>query len=82
MWYNRKRDRIWIQYLKNIMATDSSSARFLELHAKRTSISGEYASSLEIFDLQQYKVIRVAAKVRNALRDKGRKPFIFVACKN
>ncbi|GAA4464269.1 hypothetical protein GCM10023093_14230 [Nemorincola caseinilytica] len=81
MWY-RKRDRVWIQYLKNIMATDSDSAKFLERYSRRMGITKEYAGSLEVFDLQQYKVVRAAAKVRNALREKGRKPFIFVACKN
>lgn len=79
MWY---RDRVWIQYLKNIGATDSSSAKFLELYLKRISISKEYMPTLEIFDLQQYKVIKNTAKIKNALREKIKTPFIFVSCKN
>lgn len=81
MWY-RKKDRVWIQYLKNIMATDSSSAQFLERYTKRMSMTKEHVGALEIFDLQQYRVVRAATKVKDALREKGRKPFIFVACKN
>lgn len=79
MWY---RDRVWIQYEKNIGATDTVSARFLERYMRRMSISKEYAATLEIFDLQQYRVIKQAAKVKNALREKIKLPFIFVACKN
>lgn len=79
MWY---RKRVWIQYLKSIGATDSSSARFLERYIQRISISKEYAAALEIFDLQQYKVIKKSAKVKDALREKIKMPFIFVACKN
>lgn len=79
MWY---RNRIWNQYLKNIGATDRMSARFLERYLQRIGITKDYASVLEIFDLQQYKVIKKSAKVKDALREKIKMPFIFVACKN
>jgi hypothetical protein len=79
MWY---RDRVWIQYLKNILASDSSSARFLERYTLRVSISKEYTTALEIIDLQRYRVIRNTQKVRNSLNEKKNKPFIFVVCKN
>lgn len=79
MWY---RNRLWNHYLKNIGATDSMSARFLERYLQRVSITKDYASALEIFDLQQYKVIKKTAKVKDALREKIKMPFIFVACKN
>jgi hypothetical protein len=58
------------------------SARFLERYLQRIGITKDYASVLEIFDLQQYKVIKKSAKVKDALREKIKMPFIFVACKN
>jgi len=79
MWY---RNRVWIHYIKNVIAADISSAVFLVSYTKRIGLSKEYAATLEIFDLQRYKVIRQAAKVRSALSEKRNKPFIFVACKN
>jgi len=79
MW---NRDRVWNRYVKNIVAVDKPSAIFLAAYIRRTDINKEYVSSVEIFDLQQYKVISKAAKVRGVLRDKLNKPFIFIACKN
>ena len=79
MWY---KNRVWIHYVKNVIAADMTSAIFLASYLRRVGISKEYTSSLEIFDLQKYKVIKNAAKVRNALREKKSTPFIFVACKN
>ncbi len=81
MWY-KDRDRVWNQYIRNIGATDGSSARFLELYMKRISISQEYVNCLEVYDLQKYKIIKHPGKVRAALREKKNTPFIFVACRN
>jgi hypothetical protein len=79
MWY---RNRVWMHYVKNIIAADMNSAVFLASYIRRVSINKDYASSLEIFDLQKYKVIRNAAKITGSLRDKRNQPFIFIACKN
>jgi hypothetical protein len=79
MW---NRDRVWNRYVKNIVAVDKPTAIFLAAYIRRTDINKDYVSTIEIFDLQQYKVISKAAKVRGVLRDKLNKPFIFIACKN
>ena len=79
MW---NRDRVWNRYVKNIIATDKPTAIFLAAYIRRIDINKEYVSSVEIFDLQQYKVISKAAKVRGVLRDKLNQPFIFISCKN
>lgn len=79
MW---NRDRVWNRYVKNIVAIDKPTATFLAAYIRCTDINKDYVSTIEIFDLQQYKVISKAAKVRGVLRDKLNKPFIFIACKN
>jgi len=79
MWY---RNRVWIHYVKNIVAADMNSAVFLASWLRRITIKKEHLSTLEIYDLQRYKVIRNTAKMKGSLREKMNKPFIFMACKN
>ncbi len=79
MWY---KNRVWIHYVKNIIAADMHSAIFLASYLRRIGISNEYKATLEVFDLQKYKVIRNASKIRGSLREKLNTPFIFMACKN
>jgi hypothetical protein len=79
MWY---KNRVWINYVKNIVAADMSSAIFLASYLRKIGINKEYVPTFEIFDLQKYKVIRDATKMRGSLRDKMNKPFIFITCKN
>ena len=79
---NRQRkNKIWLS-LKNIIAADVSSAVFLDSFLHTNAITREYASSLEIADIQKYKMIRKAAKVRVALRERIHIPFVFVIGKN
>ncbi len=79
MWY---RDRVWIHYVNDIIAADISAAVFLSSYIKRVNANREFASSLEVFDLQRYKVIRKSSLIKNALREKRNKPFIFFASLN
>jgi hypothetical protein len=80
---NRERKpKFWLHYVKNIIAADVPSAVFLASYLRYTGISREYASALEILDLQKYKVIRQANKVRIALNERIHIPFIFVVGKN
>lgn len=76
------RNKVWLHYVKNIIAADVPSAVFLASYLRYTGISKEYAVALEIIDLQKYKVIRQAAKVRIALRERLHIPFVFVVGKN
>ncbi len=79
MWY---KNRVWIHYVKNIIAADMGSAIFLASYLRRVGMNKEYVSALEIFDLQKYKVVKSAAKISSTLREKKNTPFIFIACKN
>lgn len=79
MW---NRNRVWIQYLRNITAADRNSAVFLSSYLRRIGISKDYVRALEIYDLQKYKVIKDAGKIKNSLKERKNKPFVFVGCKN
>ena len=78
----RGKNYVWLHYVKNIIAADVPSALFLASYLRYTGISKEYVSGIEVIDLQKYKVIRQAAKVRLALREKVHIPFVFVVGKN
>ena len=78
----RNKDHVWLHYVKNIIAADVPSAVFLASYLRNTSNTREYTAALEIIDLQKYKVIRHAAKVKAALRTRISTPFVFVVGKN
>jgi len=79
MW---QRNNVWLHYLKNIIAADVSSAVFLASYLRHSAVSKSYACCLEVIDLQKYKVVTQQAKVRIALRDRVKIPFVFVVGKN
>jgi hypothetical protein len=79
MWYGNK---VWLHYVKNIIAADLSSAVFLASYLRHTSITKDYTASLEIIDLQKYKIITQPAKVRRSIKDRMHIPFVFVVGKN
>jgi len=58
------------------------SAVFLASFLRFSGISKNYASSLEVIDLQKYKLIKHPEKVKLALRDRVQIPFVFVVGKN
>ena len=72
------RDHVWINYSKNIMAASAPDAVFLATFINYMEASHDYTSALEIVDLQKYKVIRKQTRVRIALRERLKIPFIFV----
>jgi hypothetical protein len=79
MWREEKE---WLHYVKNIIAADVPSAVFLASYLRHTGISRDYATALEVVDLQKYKVVRQANKVKIALRERSGIPFVFVVGKN
>jgi hypothetical protein len=79
MWHGNK---VWLHYVKNIIAADVPSAVFLASYMKYATISKEYTAALEIIDLQKYKVITNKAKVKQALKERMHVPFVFAVCKN
>ena len=77
-----RQNKVWLHYVKNIIAADVSSAVFLESYLRHSEISWDYASYFEIIDLQKYKIISQPAKIRHALKDEIKTPFVFVTGKN
>jgi len=75
-------NNVWLHYVKNIIAADVPSAVFLASYLKYTGISKDYATALEVIDLQKYRVIKQTPKVKQALRDRIHIPFVFVVGKN
>ncbi len=72
----------WSQYVKNIIATDFLSAAFLATWLRNLAINKDHAVYLEVIDLQQYKVIRQPSKIKAAIPDRSKIPFVFVVGKN
>jgi hypothetical protein len=77
-----RKNKFWLHYVKNIIAADVPSAVFLASYLRYTDISKEYIGSLEIIDLQKYKVIGQRKKVAIALQERAKIPFVFVVGKN
>ena len=75
-------NKVWIHYVKNIMAADVYSAVFLASYLRYSGISKNYIPSIEVLDLQRYKVIKNPPKIRAALQNRMELPFVFVVGKN
>lgn len=75
-------DKVWIHYRKDIIAADVSSAICLSAFLRNSFLNRSYIPSLEIIDLQRYKLVTKHVKVRIALMERLHIPFVFVACKN
>lgn len=80
MWSGQ--DKVWVHYVKHIIAADINSAAMLGIYIRQMSLSKTYLPYLEVIDLQKYKMIKDINKVRKALSERANLPFIFVICKN
>ena len=78
MWSGNK---VWLHYVKNIIAADVPSAVFLASYLRYSGVTQDYASYLEVIDLQEYKVIKKPVRVAKALRERMNLPFVFVVGK-
>ncbi len=72
-----KQNKTWMRYQQEVMATDLVSAVLLLGYLRFVSVKKLPGYSMEVVDLQRYKVIRKPAKVRQALRENSRMPFVF-----
>jgi len=72
----------WIHYRRNIIASDIASAILLESYQKLLEINRIHTLSLEVFDLQRYKLITQSKKVQMAVRERATESFIFIVCRN
>ncbi len=79
MW---KEKNFHFKYVKNILATDVTSALFLDAFMKKNLLSKKYLENLEVADLNSYKLITKWQKVRKSLQVDGRTPFVFFIGKN
>jgi hypothetical protein len=79
MW---QEENTWLHYVKNIIAADIHNAVFLANYLNKLSFTKHYTASLEVMDLNRYKVIRNKSKIREILHDRMRPPFVFIIHKN
>ncbi|MBA3827893.1 MAG: hypothetical protein H0X33_03060 [Taibaiella sp.] len=75
-------NRVWLHYIKDIIAADVYSGVFLASYMRHSGITKSYVSSLEVVDLQRYKVIKNTPRVRQAIKERSHVPFVFVVGKN
>ncbi|RYE26068.1 MAG: hypothetical protein EOP51_01905 [Sphingobacteriales bacterium] len=80
MW--SKQHKVWIQFRGDILATDKEEGQFLATHLRASAIARTYVGSLEIIDLQKYRLITRTVKVKIALRERMDTPFVFAVGKN
>jgi len=81
MGYMERGNKLWLHYVKNIIAADVASAVFLASYLRYSGISMDYAAYLEVFDLQKYRVISKKSKVLQSL-SRTKVPFVFIVGKN
>jgi hypothetical protein len=75
-------NKVWMHYVKDIIASDVYSAVLLASYMRYVKQSKTYTDSLEVIDLQKYKVLKQPVKVRQAIRERSDIPFVFVIGKN
>jgi len=75
-------DKVWLHYVKDIIAADVYSAVFLASYLRYVGMNKSYINCMEVIDLQKYKVIKQRLKVRKALKERGNTPFVFPVYKN
>lgn len=77
-----KKDKVWMHYIHDIIASDVASGVFLAHFLRQVRITRDYINSLEIVDLQRYRMIRKPAKVLAAIGLSQESSFVFVISKN
>lgn len=80
MWHGE--DKLWLHYREDIIAADVSEGIFLADSLRYIAINKIYLSSLEVIDLQKYKVIKNPLKLRSVLKERLHIPFVFAVCRN
>ena len=79
MW---QEENTWLHYVKNIIAADIPSAVFLATYLKEINYSKHFIATLEIIDLNRYRIVKKPNKIKMLLSESGLRPFVFVVCKN
>ena len=79
MW---QEENMWLHYVKNIIAADVPSAVFLATYLREINFSKIFIGTLEVLDLNKYKVVKKKNKIRAYLNERNTVPFVFVICNN
>jgi hypothetical protein len=82
MWSGHNHNKVWLHYVKNIIAADLRSAKFLAAYEKFSRMNNTHLPYIEIIDLNNYKVIKKKDKLKKALQKCDDTPFVFVVGKN
>ncbi|MCB0696294.1 MAG: hypothetical protein KDC07_02950 [Chitinophagaceae bacterium] len=80
MWSDN--NKVWTSYTNGLLATDVDSAAFLRNYLRYIIVSRKHYNTLEVIDLQKYKVIRSSRKLRQAINERLSIPFVFLSCNN
>ncbi|MEO6831080.1 MAG: hypothetical protein ABI378_02485 [Chitinophagaceae bacterium] len=75
------KERVWMQYVNDIIACDVPSAVFLSTYLRQAERNHSTATYHEVVDLQRYKMVRSPKKVSSIMHSKLT-PFVFVINKN
>lgn len=80
MWSGK--DKIWSRYNKDILAADSDAALYLRQYLRKVRTKRLYIATIEVIDLQRYKVYKSSVKVKRCLNERLDIPFVFAHYKN
>lgn len=76
------RNKVWLYFQKDIIAADNYEAAFITSYIRYAALERMYSWQMEVFDLQQYKLITNPKKVYQTIREKAGESFIFIVGKN
>jgi hypothetical protein len=76
------KERVWKRFAGNAVATDEAEAVFLAGFVKDVEIKRIFLRTIEVADLQHYRLLKAGRKVDKVLSVKKRDPFVFVLHKN
>ncbi|MCD6064065.1 MAG: hypothetical protein K0R82_1976 [Flavipsychrobacter sp.] len=80
MWSGQ--DKVWTHYTHNVMAADAIDAHLLVKYLNQVTLQRLFLSTVEVIDLQRYKILKQPGKIHNAFQSRIHLPFIFIAAKN
>jgi len=75
-------NKVWFQFRKDIIASDIQEGAFLADYLRFLAVTRTYIHTIEVADLQRYKMLKQPQKVKNALTGSFDMPFIFPLHKN
>lgn len=80
MWEDN--DTGWTHFRQDVMAHNRASAALLVMFLKQVNKNQIHTTSLEVIDLQRYRIITRPRKVQAALCERLHLPFVFLVGKN